>query len=128
MTSYELINYLRYIIYKVFFSTILEKSLITFVNISHCNATYLNVKCYLLLSLTYLENYRTRNITLTNSIVAYNDVRKHKNMGARHRQEMRRLIPSFSRCARAVYEPLASIARGLQFPEGFRLPLEKTIF
>lgn len=57
-------------------------------------------------------------MTLTNSVVAYNDVRKHKNMGAGSRQEMRRLIPSFSRCARAVYEPLASIARGLQFPEG----------
>lgn len=68
------------------------------------------------------------NITLTNSVVAYNDVRKHKNMGAGRRQEMRRLIPSFSRCARAVYEPLASIARDLQLPEGSRLPLEKTIF
>lgn len=54
-----------------------------------------------------------RNITLTNSVVAYNDVRKHKNMGAERRREMRRLIPSFSRCARAVYEPLASIAREL---------------
>lgn len=74
------------------------------------------------------ENYRTRNINLTNSVVAYNDVRKHKNTGAGRRQEMRRLIPSFSRCARAVYEPLASIARGLQFPEASRLPSEKAIF
>jgi len=70
-----------------------------------------------------------RNMTLTNSDDACNDVRKHKNMSAGRRQEMRRLIPSFSRCARAVYEPLASIARGLQFLEESRLPFpEKTIF
>jgi len=49
----------------------------------------------------------------SHSVVAYNDVRKHKNMSAGRRQEMRHLIPSFSRSARAVYEPLASIAGGL---------------
>lgn len=105
MTRYESICYLRN------FNVILEKLLIVFVNISRCDATHLNVKHYLLSSLMH-PRIAGWNITLTNSVVTYNDVRKHKNMGAGRRQEMRRLIPSFSRCARAVYEPLASIARG----------------
>lgn len=121
MTRYKSICYLRN------FSVILGKLLIACHLSIFLVATHLNVKYYLLSSLMH-PRISGWNITLTNSVVAYNDVRKHKNMGAGRCQEMRRLIPSFSRCARAVYEPLASIARDLQLPEGSRLPLEKTIF
>jgi len=82
---------------------ILGKSLIAFVNISRYDATYLNVKCYL----PSLMHPKIAGWNNSHS-VAYNDVRKHKNMSAGRRQ-----IPSFSRSARAVYEPLASIAGGL---------------